>query len=315
VLGARDTDEDLSAMRGVFAAALRAAEILEQDAELRVSWRELLENLAPLPVSDHPDALKPADYQGPRVWVRGLNPAVKGGFRPDGNSLPHWFFDLCTLESQDAAVLEVARATFAASFRDGIHSETRVGVLSKLAIAGATLGDAEAVRFLVPNQMEVLTREREQAYGGGGVLANRLTLREGHQAMDVQRLGRASEALHLALLQSNPAGPAEDPVLRVFAAWPQQWDAAFRLLARGAFLVASSMKSGHIEFVEIESLAGEECGLRNPWPQDAVTLFRDGRRSEELEGALLRFSTRQGETIILAPGGVNPADLNRTVPV
>jgi Glycoside hydrolase family 95, C-terminal domain len=160
----------------------------------------------------------------------------------------------------------------------------------------------------------VLRQEREQAYRGGAVLANRLTLREGHQAMDAQRLGRATEALHLALLQSNPARPAGDPVLRVFAAWPKQWDAAFRLLARGAFLVASSMKSGRIEFVEIESLAGAECRLRNPWPQSAVTLFRDSRRSEELEGPLLQFATRKGETIIAAPRGIDPAGFKRTVP-
>ena len=314
VLGARDTDEDLSAMRGVLASAVRASEILDQDADPRMHWRELLQNLAPLPVSDHPEALKPADYHGPRVWVRGLKPAVKDGFRPDPNSLPQWFFDLCTLESDDAAALETARATFASFFRDGIDRETRVGVLSKLAIAAATLGDADAVRFLIPNQMQVLRQEREQAYRGGSVLANRLTLREGHQAMDAQRLGRASEALHLALLHSNPAGPSEDPVRRVFAAWPKQWDAAFRLLARGAFLVASSMRSGRIEVVEIESLAGQECRLRNPWPQGAVTLFRDGRKSEQLEGPLLTFATRRGETITVAPSGVDPADLKRAVP-
>lgn len=314
VLGARDTDEDLSAMRGLFAAVVRASEILEQDPGLREHWRDLLQNLAPLPVSDHPEALKPADYRGPRVWVRGLKPAVKGGFLPDPNSLPQWFFDLCTLESQDDAALETARTTFASYFRDGIHPETRVGVLSKLAIAAATLGDAEAVRFLIPNQMRVLRREREQAYRGGGVLANRLTLREGHQAMDAQRLGRASEALHLALLQSNPAEPAGDPVLRMFAAWPRQWDAAFRLLARGGFLVASSMKSGDIKFVEIESLAGEECKLRNPWPQGAVSLFREGRKAEDLEEPLLQFPTYPGEMIVVVPRGVDPEGLKRAVP-
>ncbi len=314
VLGAQDTDEDLSAMRGLFAAVVRASEMLDQDAELREQWREMLQHLAPLPVSDHPDALKPDDYQGPRVWVRGLKPAVKGGFRPDPNSLPQWFFDLCTLESTDAEALETARTTFRSFFRDAMDNKTRVGVLSKLAIAAATLGQADAVRFLIPNQMEVLQQEREQAYRGGGVLPNRLTLREGHQAMDAQRLGRAAEALHLALLQSNPPMPAADPVLRVFAAWPKQWDAAFRLLARGAFLVASAMKNGRIEFVEIESLAGAECRLRNPWPEGRVGLLRDGHRSEELEGSLLKFGTRRGETIVVAPSGIDPAGLRQPVP-
>ena len=66
----------------------------------------------------------------------------------------------------------------------------------------------DATRFLIPNQMRSLTAERDTAYRGGGPLANRLALREGHQALDAQRLGRAAEALQLALLQSAPGGPA-----------------------------------------------------------------------------------------------------------
>lgn len=49
VLGARDTDEDLSAMRGVFAAAVRASELLQADEALRTSWRGFLAKVAPLP--------------------------------------------------------------------------------------------------------------------------------------------------------------------------------------------------------------------------------------------------------------------------
>src|SRR5262245_27200856 len=45
VWGARDTDEDLSALRGLLPAAIRASEILNEDADLRSPWRELLDNL------------------------------------------------------------------------------------------------------------------------------------------------------------------------------------------------------------------------------------------------------------------------------
>ncbi len=105
VYGARDTDEDMSAMRGVTGALLRAAEILDTEPAMRPVWREFLDNLAPLPLSDNPEALKPENYAGPRVFVRGLKPAVKpsGGLLPDGNSLPMWFFDLCNVESRDRA--------------------------------------------------------------------------------------------------------------------------------------------------------------------------------------------------------------------
>lgn len=220
VWGAKDTDEDLSALRGLLPAAVRAAEILDVDAGLRSAWRELLENLAPLPASDHPEALKPEGYRGPRVFVRGLRPAVRAGsaFLPDANSLPMWFFDLCSVESNDREVRATAESTFSAYYRNGIDAATPVSVLSKLAIAAAALGRADAVRFLLPNQMRVLREERGIAYRGGGVLANRMTLREGPQALDAQRLGRAAEALHLALLQSSPPTPGGAPVIHVFPA-------------------------------------------------------------------------------------------------
>ncbi len=308
VLGARDTDEDLSALRGLLPAAIRAAEILNVDAELRAAWCEFLNNLAPLPTSDQPDALKREGYQGPRVFVRGLRPIVRAGsaFLPDANSLPMWFFDLCSTESQDQQVLETARATFATYFREGIAETTPVSVLSKLAIAAAALGRADAVRFLIPNQIRVLRQERGTAYRGGGVLPNRMTLREGPQALDAQRLGRAAEALHLALLQSSAPTPGGDPVIRVFPAWPKEWDASYTLLARGAFLVTSSIERGRIGFVELESQAGAECRLRNPWGESEVTLYRDGKKSESLKGSLLRFPTRKGERIVVVAQGDTP---------
>jgi Glycosyl hydrolase family 95 catalytic domain/Glycoside hydrolase family 95, C-terminal domain len=315
VLGARDTDEDLSALRGLLPAAIRAAEILNVDAELRAAWRELLGNLAPLPTSDHPEALKRDGYQGPPVFVRGLRPAVRAGsaFLPDANSLPMWFFDLCHSESQNQKLLETARATFATYFRKGITEATPVSVLSKLAIAASALGRSDAVRFLIPNQMRALRQERATAYRGGGVLANRMTLREGPQALDAQRLGRAAEALHLALLQSAPPSPGADPVIRVFPAWPKEWDASYALLARGAFLVTSSIQRGRIGFVELESQAGAECRLRNPWGEREVTLYRDGKKSESLKGSLLRFSTRKGERVVVVASGGAPQTHRRTL--
>ncbi len=178
VYGARDTDEDLSSMRGVTAALIRAATILNADAAMLPVWREFLANLAPLPTSADSEALKPAGYQGPPVFVRGLNPAVKGGsFLPDGNSMPAWFFDLCNVESRDSAILAIANNTLTQLFRNAVTAQTSVGVLSKLPIAAASLGRAAAVRFLIPNQMRALAPERATAYRNGGVLLNRMTLR------------------------------------------------------------------------------------------------------------------------------------------
>jgi hypothetical protein len=314
VFGARDTDEDLAAMHAIFPAAARAAEILDTDASLRTAWRDFAAKLPPLPTSDAPQALKPDGYQGPRVFVRGLKPAVKaGGLLPDGNSMPIWFFDHCSVESRDAQTLETARTTFNQMLRNGLSPRTSVSVLSKMPMAAASLGRADAVRILAVNQIRALAPERATAYRGGGVLANRMTLREGPQALDAERLGRAAEAIHLALLQSTPPAAAEDPVLHVFPAWPKEWNARFKLLARGAFLVSSSMRNGQVEYVEIESQQGADCRLRNPFPDDA-TVYRDGKSAGNVRGSLLHFPTKKGERLVLVAAGTNPSTFKRSVP-
>ena len=66
-------------------------------------------------------------------------------------------------------------------------------------------------------------------------------------------------------------------------------------------LVSSLMEKGKIEFVQIESQAGGECRLRNPWPDTKVALERSGDKAEELSGDLLRFSTTKGELITIRP--------------
>jgi len=221
--------------------------------------------------------------------------------------VPAIHYDLCTLES-DPELRAVGNATFDWVFGGEVTERTPVSILSRAPIAAAMLGRAEAVRYLVPNQMRLRSRR------GRGVLPNRLSLAEGTQAIAAEHLGRASETLQLALLQSVPAGPGKDPVIRVFPAWPKQWDAEYTLLARGAFLVTSSMRDGKIEFVELISEVGGECRLRNPWGGARVTLYRNGVRDVDMGGPLLRFNTSRGEVIVVVRAGDSPARYRRTVP-
>jgi hypothetical protein len=127
-----------------------------------------------------------------------------------------------------------------------------------------------------------------------------MTLREGPQALDAQRLGRAAEALHLALLQSAPPGPGEESVIRLFSACPKEWNARFTLLARGGFLVTAAIEKGEIHSVELLSQAGAPCRLRNPWPGATVHIVRTGGQTESLTGPLLAFETKRGEKIVLS---------------
>jgi hypothetical protein len=284
VQGGRDPDEEISSIMGILPAVIKASEILGVDTEMRPVWKEFLDNLAPLATGDRPP-----------VWIRALPPIFRGegGGRPDGNTMPMWFFDLCTLENGNPETMKIANATMDGYLRG---PNMRPGVLSKVPVTAAMMGRAEAVRYLLPNQLSFPDR--------APILANRLDQREGAQTTNAQRLGRVADTLHNALMQSVAAGPAREPVIRVFPAWPKEWDAAFTLLARGAFLVGSSMKAGKIEFVRIQSQAGGECRLCNPWPGATVTLCRDSKKTEDLAGERLMFPTRKGETIVVTPKGI-----------
>ena len=67
------------------------------------------------------------------------------------------------------------------------------------------------------------------------------------------------------------------------------------------------MEKGHIEFVQIQSGAGEECRLHNPWPDKSVTLYRNGRKGENLSGSVLKFPTAPGETVTAVLQGTKPS--------
>ncbi len=292
---AQDTDEEISSMMGIFPAAIRASEILKTDDQLRSSWREVLANLAPLPVNSS---------NAVPIWRRGIAPAARGfvSGRPDGNTMPAFFFDLCTLES-DPAMRQVGGATFDAYFPSGF-AQRRVSVLSKLPLVAAVLGRTDAVKELIPSQ--VLHPEV-------GIMANRMDLREGQQTTSIQRLGNAADALHTALCYDLPPGPAQASVIRVFAAWPKEWDAEFTLLCRGGFLVTSAMKSGDIQFVELESKAGGECRLRNPWGDGAVELWRDGQTHTNFSGGLLSIATSRGEHMVITRANATPEVYKRVI--
>ena len=116
----------------------------------------------------------------------------------------------------------------------------------------------------------------------------------GYQAHSIEHLGLLTMILQEALLQSVSPRPGEPEVIRVFPACPPQWNASFRLLARGGFLVSSEVKKGRVQFVEIESRLGEECRLRNPWEAPCL-LTEAGGSSRQIAGEFLRFPTQTGK--------------------
>ena len=120
-------------------------------------------------------------------------------------------------------------------------------------------------------------------------LANGLScFEQGIQSMGLEPSGMAAGTLQQGLMQSVSPRPGEPEVIRVFPAWPQEWEASFRLLARGGFLVTSAIRAGEVELVEIESRLGEECRLRNPWGGTCIlTRLGAGEGESAADGSVL----------------------------
>lgn len=143
-----------------------------------------------------------------------------------------------------------------------------------------------------------------EGIGGAKIFRNRLRLREGPGAIDAEHIGGLSAGIHTTMLNSRPESPTDEPIT-IFNAWPKDWDAAFRLLARGGFIFSSAQKGGAIPLVEIFSQLGGACRLANPWRGD-VDLYRDGRKAETLSGDILSIATAKSEIVVIVPKGTAP---------
>ena len=142
--------------------------------------------------------------------------------------------------------------------------------------------------------------------GGAQIFRNRLRLREGPGAIDAEHIAGLGAGLHTSLLNSRAELPNDEP-MSLFNAWPKDWDAAFTLVARGAFLVSAAQRDGKVPLVEIVSQNGGTCRLKNPWQGRSATLFRNGRSAETIAGETLTFATAKGETVVVVPEGTTPA--------
>lgn len=89
-------------------------------------------------------------------------------------------------------------------------------------------------------------------------------------------------------------------IIRLFPNWDKQKAASFTTLrAVGAFLVSANCKDGKITTVAIKSEKGSDCKLINPWNNNSVQIFRNGKKAEVLNQPVLLIKTAQNEDIEL----------------
>jgi hypothetical protein len=271
--GTSDTPEELLAMHEIFPLAIHASEILGVDADLRPKWKEVLDHLTPIPSS-----MEPAE-----------------------------FYDLCSSGTDNLELRQRTLDAFDQRYAKGMSEMTNGSTLSRAPVAASNLGMTDKIEQMLP-ALVLTNHEKELDYTGRDewsirVLRNRLALDEGPGAIECERLGMLSQALHLSLLQSVPPSPDKEPVNYLFPTWPRTWYAQFSLAARGAFVISSSLQNGKIQVVEIFSQKGGSCRVQNPWREAPLSLYRNGKEMETVAGKLLVIATAPGERIDLVPKG------------
>jgi hypothetical protein len=283
--GTNDGIMDLAAIRGTAPLAIRAAEILGVDAELRDRWQELLDHLAPYPLGSDPEAKAlTGGVLADDVWAAGHRGAVDGQHNPEDVWLnPVFPFEDWTLETRRPDVDRIVQKTLDLAPRHAsVLNGGTLNTAIRTPIAASRAGRGQDLPAILASY-----------YAAFAPLPNGLSLFEGPNAQSVEHLGLLTTTLQEGLLQSVSARPGEPETLHVFPAWPKEWEASFRLLARGGFLVTAAARNGEVEFVEVASRRGETCRLRNPWGQPVVVT--------EVGGAAA--GTVGPPSLSLSPGG------------
>ena len=287
-LRVNDSIMDLAAIRGTVPLAIRASEILGEDADLRAQWQELLDNLTPYPMGIEPESKAVrGGVLADDVWSvghRGDN--TSGPQNPEDVWLnPVFPFEAWTLETRSPPVDKIVQklldlAPRHASVLNGDHPNTAV----RTPIVAVRAGRGQELPDILASY-----------YAAFSPLCNGLSLFEfdGPNDQSVEHLGLISTTLQEALMQSVSARPGEPEIISVFPAWPKNWEASFRLLARGGFLVTSTIQNGKVGLLEIQSRLGEVCRVRNPWGTPCL-VNEIGGKTWNLEDEVISFDTRRG---------------------
>jgi len=302
--GVTDSIMDLAAIRGTVPLAIRSAETLGVDAGLRAQWQQFLDNLAPYPMGSDPGARAlTGGVLADDVWAAGRLGDMDGSHNSEDVWLnPAFPFEDWTRETRDPTTDRIVqRALGLAPRHASVLNGGKLNTAIRTPIAAARAGRRDGLPAILASY-----------YAAFSPLPNGMSLFEGPNDQSIEHLGLLTTTLQEALLQSVSPRPGEPEIISVFPAWPNGWEASFRLLARGGFLVTSAMRNGEAEFVEIESRLGETCRLRNPWGQPGL-VAEIGGTTKEQSGDIVRFDTRRGEFYRVLPKG-KPKPAPRRVP-
>ena len=260
-------------LRIFFKGIIEISNDLKVDADRQAKWKNILENLSPIPTIEVAGSIR----------IHGSEGGNGSGGRMIGASPGTMWSLLYPLpafdRNIDTTLIRILRNE--ANLWDEKHwDHAHSGGFEIIFSSAARLGMNPV--FILE---KLSSRLKNGSYpnlwvpsGGGGV----------------ETLNAVPAAINEMLLQSY------EGIIRVFPNWVKEKDASYSTLrAIGAFLISSSLKRGKVQYINVLSEKGRTCTIENPWGDVKVLLERDGRKSEILTGKLIKFETKQNEKIII----------------
>lgn len=285
---AQDTVSELAAVHGILPVAVRAAEILQRDEEKRAEWTSFEKRVTPLTTNESEGAILPRKECEERMWCCGAAPAQMSRPNYYHNMDPINIFHLLTMETQEGEFRKTGENTYQKCLRlHGFGTEkAEIGELDPFVLSVGKMGDKKAVEFFLPEIIENVNPENFIDREGTGytvILDNRMTLREGVQAIGAQRLGQASESMACALCNGVPGAPGEELVLHLFEGLPDGWDAEFELPGGNGYQIYAKKEKGEICYLKFKSHGERKLLVCNPWGKQQVVVDY-GEHQEISEG-------------------------------
>ena len=279
-LGDFNSTLSLGLVKMLFKGMIDVSRFLNVDAGRQAKWQHIFSNISKFPVGEVDGRLSLKGVEkSPSVWysrIGGLaRVSIHGLVLPGGvcgpktdsvfnkillNDVSHWKDRLSGPGEWGNTLGNGLETCFPGAVRVGYNSD-------------------EILRFLKDRIAIQSNTNLWITQSGGGI----------------ETLSAVPLTINEMLMQSY------EGVLRIFPNWNRQKDACFtNLRAYGAFLVASNLKDGKIEYVRIVSEKGRSCAIENPWPGKLVQLKRNGRNAEILSGDTFTVSTKKNENLVLS---------------
>lgn len=281
----KDAVSELAAMHGILPIAIKAADLLDTDKEFLPVWRSFLDRLAPIPTSAEREALVTGEEQA-ECWASARSKGQYGRANCEHISDPVVLYDYCTPETEAKEIRRLGRNTMNMIKKHyGYGRKVQVNTLDMCVDAVSRSSDPQAMEAFVGAMHDLENYEKDftdlEGCAHTKILANRMTLREGPQAPDVQRLGHITSAMANAVCQGYPKAPGEEPVLYLFSSLPEKWDAQIRMQTTGGWQAEAGAVSG--KCVSATFTGGKRpLSVRNPWGEKPVLFVsEDGETIQE----------------------------------